>query len=85
LVEGTPDEDMEDVIEFDPTRKIGLQTVIVRLMTNSRYPLTYNDEFETKTREKFTQAFRGIASKFITAIQKESSYITFNVFNRIIH
>lgn len=47
LVEGTPDEDEEDIIQFDPARKIDLQTVIVRLMTNSRYPLTYNDEFET--------------------------------------
>jgi hypothetical protein len=62
LVEGTPDEDEEEVfIEFDPLRKIDLQTVIVRLMTNSRYPLMYNDEYEAQVKEKFTQAFRGKA------------------------
>jgi len=46
LVEGLPDEDEPDYIEFDPARKIDLQTVIVRLMSNSRYPLTYNDQHE---------------------------------------
>jgi len=54
LVEGLPDEDEADEIVFDPARKIDLQTVIVRLMTNSRYPLTYNDSHEELAKEKFT-------------------------------
>jgi hypothetical protein len=58
LVEGTPEDDEPDEIEFDPSRKIDLQTVIVRLMTNSRYPLTYNDDHEKAAKEKFSEALK---------------------------
>jgi hypothetical protein len=59
LVEGLPDDDEPDFIEFDPARKVDLQTVIVRLMSNSRYPLTYNDQHEDHVKEKFTSSMRG--------------------------
>jgi hypothetical protein len=57
----------------------------VRLMTNSRYPLTYNDEHEAQTREKFSQAFsKGKVANFIRKIQQMDSFVSFESFKEVI-
>ena len=63
--ENKPD---ETVVSYDPSRKIDLQRVIVKLMSNSLYPLMFHDSHEAGTREAFTKAFDKNKDPFIKEI-----------------
>ena len=53
-------------------------------MTNSKYPLTYNDDQELQSREKLTSALKGKIQAFIRAISliaRESNLISFDQYS----
>ena len=54
-------------------------------MSNSRYPLTYNDEHEEQVKEKFTSAMRGKSQLFIKRLQQaDDPLVTFDEFKKAV-
>ena len=73
IEEKTEEQEMEgsNQVTFDPHKTIDLQTVSVRLMTNSLYPVIFQDSHETQAKEKFTEHFKGNQYKFFKKAQSE--------------
>ena len=58
----------ETKVIFDPVKKVDSQLIIVRLMTQSSYPLIYDDKREQETKIKFTKVFMNKYQELIKEI-----------------
>lgn len=53
------DGDANSKEEYNSEKKVNWQTVTVKLMTNSLYPVIFNDRHEAESVKKFKDTFEG--------------------------